>query len=366
MTNRSQRADWTGRVLVCLAAVAVAVAAFLIARTTHPPVMNHQSAIELGPHEFGATAVARLVLSNSGSGELIVSRFQTSCSCAGVEVEHDGKFQRVDQLRIPARSQAEVVVRIGVGAKPGTSQQVHVTFTSNDPARPESAFDVSIPRVLGGVYPVPAAAIFGDIPQGSTETRAVYIYDNGVKSRRIGGVQVSHPERFEVELKPPLAGVHEPQVHDTAGNLIAVAMVRPKPGWTGPLDGHFELIVDGENRSADRVDVIGHILGPYTCVPDVLLLPRFAHGKEEYRGEFHVIRRDGKALASVVAVDAIKDVKTTIVPDPTDSARVKVVISCDAVAQGSVKTVQVRLRVQAGDEAATTIEVPVTVSGKSS
>lgn len=365
MGTRTVVIDWPGRVVAGVAVVAVAVAAFLFARTSPPlpPALIHQPSAELDPQEFGATAMAWLVLSNDGGGELVVGPFRTSCSCAGVEVERDGKFHRIDELRIPARSQAEVVVRIGVGAKPGMSQQVHVTFASNDPTRPESTFDVHIPRVLGGVYATPSAAIFGDAALGSADAQTVYVYDNGVKSRRIGSVRLSHPERFEVELVSPQPGVHEPQVHETAGQMIAVARIRPKPGWVGPLDGYFELAVAGETRLPDRVDVIGRILVPIACMPNVLSLPRFIAGKEEYRGEFEIAHRDGKPISSVTADEAQKEITTTVVPDPTDPTRVKVVVSCDPTGPGPARTVRLRFRVQAGKDAPTFVEVPLLLTG---
>jgi hypothetical protein len=367
METRIGGIDWFGRAVATVAAVAVGVAAFLIAQPTPvplPPVMSHAPYVRLDPQEFGSMAIARLVLSNNGGSDLVVDRFQTSCSCAGVEIERDGKLQRISDLRVPARSQAEVVVRIGVGARPGTSQPVQVTFASNDPAHPVSTFDVQIPRVLGGVYAVPAAAIFGDVAQRSADAQTVYIYDNGVKSRRIGNIGISHPERFEVELLTPQPGTHEPQVHETAGQMIAVAKIRPKPGWVGPLDGYFELSVLGEARPPDRVDVIGQVIGPFECRPDVLSLPRFVAGKPEYRCEFQITRRDGKQIASVTPDELPKEVTVIITPDPTDPTRVKVLVSCDPTGPGPSRTVRLRFRAQAGQDGAALIEVPLLVTGK--
>jgi hypothetical protein len=368
MGSQPGSTDWINRVLVCVAAVAIAVLAFVFVRNTHnePPELKHPPFLELAPEDFGATAVARLVVSNDGGSELVVGPFQTSCSCAGVELEEGGKFRRIDQLRIPARTQAELVVRIGVGVKPGTSQRVHIAFASNDPARPESSFVVTIPRVLGGVYTVSAAAIFGEVNQGAGDVQTVLIYDNGVQSRQIGGVQISHPERFELELVAPKPGIDEPQVHETAGRMIAVAKIRPKPGWVGPLDGYFELAVSGENRSPDRVDVIGQVSGSLECRPDALLLPRFVVGKEEYQGELLISRRDGKAISTVTFDEPPEGVKATVVLDPSDALQAKIVVSCDGTALITTKTVRLRFHVQAGQELPISIDLPLTITKKPS
>jgi hypothetical protein len=360
----NDRIDWLGRILAILAAIAVGLTTFSLVRANsmQPPALHYPSTLDLGPHKFGATAIARVVLANDGRGELVVGPFKTSCSCAGVEVERDGKFQRIEQLRIPPHSRFEVVVRIAVGAKPGTSQQVAIVFASNDPKQPEGSFEVHISQVLGGVYTIPSDAIVGDIVQGSTEVRDVFIYANGAKDRRIEAVRVSHIDRFSVELVSPQAGVHEPQVHETAGNMIAVARVRPKPGYVGPIDGYFELIATGETRAPNRVDVIGQVIGPYVCTPDVLSLPRFVGGKAEYTAEFHMARRDGKPI-TVTADGLPKEIATKIEPAPNDPARVRVVVSCEP--GDSTRNIRLRFQARAGEDEPEGVEVPLLVTGRS-
>lgn len=359
------RIHWPVRVAAGAAAVAVGLAAFSFVRinSPQPPVLVHQSSFDLGPHEFGATAIGRVVLANEGSGELVVGPFKTSCSCAGVEVERDGQFHRIEELRIPARSRTEVLVRIAVGAKPGSYQQVQVVFASNDPARPEGDFEVLISQILGGVHSVPAAAIFGDSEQGASNVRDVFIYGNGAKSRKIESIRVSHPERFKVELVPPQSGVHEPQTHESAGQMIAVARVRPKAGWIGPLDGYFEVTVAGETRPPDRVDVIGQILGPYTCTPDTLSLPRFVAGKPSYQGELLIARRDGKPIT--VTADGLPNGITAKVEQDSNTAQSRVVVTCDPAVPPVDRSVRLRFQVQIGKDTPTQLEVPLVVTGRS-
>ncbi len=279
------RSDWLVRLVGAVAVVTVGVGAFSLTRLASPgpPEMVYQNAISLGPQEFGTSALGRVRLTNTGAGELVVGSFRTSCSCAGIEVERNGQFEKIGELRIPPHSQSVIFVRITVGALPGLSQNVAVMFQTNDPKQPIGTVDLEIPQILGGVFAMPISAVFDHERNDSETVRELFIYDNGFPSRTIERVRVSHPERFEVELVPPKSGLHEPQTHETAGHMIAVARVRPKAGYVGPLDGYFELFVAGEERPPDRFEVIGRIEGPYARTPEALTLPRMVAGQPDYR-----------------------------------------------------------------------------------
>jgi hypothetical protein len=56
--------------------------------------------VDLGSCAQGELATGRFLVKNVGRGELTVEEFRTSCSCAGVEREVDGKFYRVQSLRL--------------------------------------------------------------------------------------------------------------------------------------------------------------------------------------------------------------------------------------------------------------------------
>lgn len=362
----SKSADWIGHIAGGAAVLAIGMAAFSLSSifSPKPPVLAYQSSYDLGPQEFATTAIGRMILANEGNGELVIGPFKTSCSCAAVEVERGGTINRINELRIPPHSRSEILVRITIGGRPGSNQQVLVLFASNDPARPEGVIELSIPHIRGSVYSEPSAVVFGEIERGPANVREVFVYDNGVKSRKIESVLASHPERFEVELVPPQPGVHEPQYHESAGRMIAVAKVRPKAGYVGPLDGYFEVVVASEARSPDRVDVIGRILGPYTCTPDALSLPRFVAGKPSYQGELLIARRDGKPI-TVTADGLPKGVTAKVEPDANDPARARVVVSCEPLGTAANRSANLRFQIQVGKDSPAPFEVPLVVTGRS-
>src|SRR5205085_1794343 len=166
-------------------------------------VAVYPPSLDLGPQDRGAVAVARFEIRNAGRGELIVDRFQSSCSCAGVEREERGELVRVKSLHIPPRGRAELVVRINVGAPIGESQPVQIVFRTNDPASSLGQIDLLVPLVTGGVFSSPRAVVFGSLRVGEVARRVVDLYDAGALSRGVGRVHSTRPDRFTVRLMAP-------------------------------------------------------------------------------------------------------------------------------------------------------------------
>src|SRR5260370_37370564 len=117
------------------------------------PVLDYPATIDLGGRERGDIATGRFTVTNKGRGGLLLDQFATSCSCAGVEREVDGKFRRVGSVYVPAGEQLDLAVRVAVGAPAGESQNVQVWFETNDPSQPTGKMDVTVARVKGGVCP---------------------------------------------------------------------------------------------------------------------------------------------------------------------------------------------------------------------
>jgi len=327
-----------------------------------PPILVVPKALDLGPREFGTTAIGRFVIENPGQTPLQVGPFKTSCSCAGVEVEHDGAFQRVVTHSIPPGQQTAFAIRIAVGARPGSSQRVSVYFPTNDPQSPEGVIEASISRVMGGVYAEPSAAIFGDLKARSTALQSIRLYDNGVKSRTIRDVRSSHPERFEVALVPLINGVHEPREHESAGRLIAVAEVRPRSGWIGRFDGTIEVVVADESRAADRIDVIGEVLSESTIMPSAVMLPRIVGGAAVHWSEVVIASRDGLPVRATVETTP-SGFDARMMPGGEETGRVVLRIERRASAEIDSRAGTVRLKLTLNDTTQI-VEIPVhTVQG---
>ena len=225
-----------------------------------PPHIVCPETIELGTQPFGSIAVGRFQLANRGGSELVVSDFITSCSCAGVEIETDSGYRRVELLRIPSGGIQDLIVRVTAGAKVGTQQNVTIGFTTNDPRQPQRFIAVSISHVQGGVFMNPGAVVFGEVPAGERTRQIIRLFDNNIPGRRVASVRSLDPDRFTATLLPLAVG--EPMArHELGGNHIASVVVVPQ-AESGSLTGQVEIRLADENRAPDRVNVIGQVLKP--------------------------------------------------------------------------------------------------------
>lgn len=109
----------------------------LFPRGDEVPVLQHTEFIDLGTHEQRGIAVGRFQVRNAGRGLLLLDRFRSSCSCAGVEREVDGKFLQVQSVRLRGGEQLELLLRVSVTARAGEQQHIACSFESNDPDRPQ-------------------------------------------------------------------------------------------------------------------------------------------------------------------------------------------------------------------------------------
>ena len=190
-----------------LVGVGVALSTGLISAKPTIPRIEFTDSVDLGSCAQGGIAEGRFLVKNVGGGELTVEAFRTSCSCAGVEREVDGKFLRVQSLRLGAGEEVELVVRVSVTASAGQRQRIGIAFDTNDPECPRGIVDALVSRVLGGVVSLPSAVSCGDLTVGSQATFTLDIYDNGQTGRLIGEVRSTCPERFGAFLVP-LAGAN--------------------------------------------------------------------------------------------------------------------------------------------------------------
>lgn len=326
---------------------------------TGQPTLECAPTVDLGERDPGEIAIGRIRIGNSGRGELILDQFRTSCSCAGVEREENGKFLRVEAVQVLPGNYTELTVRVGVGARLGESQLVLVSFRSNDPDRPFATVEVIVPRIRGGAYAVPSAVVFGTVPVGGQTVQVICLYDGGVPGRRVDKVHVTHPERFEarlVHVRPE----ESRELHETAGGLIARLEVTVRSERHGPLDGAIEVCLSGENRRPDVIPVAGEVVPRVACQPTLLVFPRRAGGRFVDSGQILLSTRDEKPIrVGVESQPAGVSVNIRPVAGREDQKWLHVEgRPAESRAPGKAQRSVIRLRVRAGGEE-TAVEVPI-------
>jgi hypothetical protein len=127
------------------------------------PVLECPAIVELGDRELGEVAVARLTIANRGGRELVIEEMQSNCACSGLEREQDGKFIRLNSLRVAPREEVQLVMRVLVQGAPGGPAQSRVEFRTNDPVRPAAAIHTSVSKVKAGVNTLPTSVVFGTL-----------------------------------------------------------------------------------------------------------------------------------------------------------------------------------------------------------
>ena len=163
------------RALLAAAALAgVAAGAAVFAPRPAPPVgplARFPEAIDLGDRQPGEVVEADFPLSNAGDQPLTVSDIATSCSCAGLEAERDGRRVRVTEVVIPPGSTAPLRFRVSVGVPPGRSQTVRIGFRTSDPAHPTGDVPATVRRVVGRPFARPESVHLGAV-RGGTRSSA--------------------------------------------------------------------------------------------------------------------------------------------------------------------------------------------------
>ena len=321
-----------------------------------PPSLDCPAGVDLGAQEFGSTAVGRFRVANRGGSDLLLTRFGTSCSCAGVEIEQDGVAKRVEELRVPAGGHVELSVRISVATRPGSSQTVLVRFTTTDPVNPDAAIKVVIPQVTGGLSAEPAAVVFGEIPTGQHAAKIIRLYSNGSATRRVHSVRSLQPDRFDARLVSLDAAGDSVQETD---RLVAVVEVTARVDRPGRLDGTIEVVLNEESRASDKIAVLGEVVPPIIAHPSTLVLPRHVSGKLIHSGRVTLNSHDGVELA--IALESSPDGLTAVLQKDPDTPRQWLLeVSCKA--EGSMpKKVVVRLRATGPSGAPSTLDIPITI-----
>jgi hypothetical protein len=254
----SRPTAWLTGLALAAVAVTAAVRWRRPASSPAPPAIQYYREIDLGEHDFGDIVTTAFRVTNTGGAPLELSRFSSSCSCAGVEAEQDGESRRVESVRIPPGEHFDLTVRVAVGANPANSQHVEVVFATNDPAHPAGRVQFIVPRVRGLAYLAPNAVIFGAVPPGRPASQRVDVYDNGSAAREIDYVRSLKPDRFRARIVP-VPDTERPAPHAFAGRLIARIEVVAITDAAGPLDGDIEVGFRGVKQTRQWVAVTGAV-----------------------------------------------------------------------------------------------------------
>lgn len=263
------------------------------------PILECPQTVDLGEWNIGEAAFGSFKIKNAGKRTLVVKEFTTSCSCMGVEREIDGHFSRVQTIEISSGDEVELTVRFGISAQPGESQSVSVFFTTNDPLRPMWQIDVLIPRVGGGYFAQPSAALFGILSVGDKSSRTIDLFNNRVESRRVESVRSTHPDRFSVRLLS-FSEEDKQRRHQTAGHLLARIEVTPLSEYSGPIDGEVIVSLAKETHRTPPIPVLGEVIRPVACRPAMLVLPRRVGNQSLRNGDVLIFHRSEKPIDVVL------------------------------------------------------------------
>ncbi len=308
------------------------------------PVAEFPAHIDLGERQPNEAVTAVLPVANTGDQPLVLDDIQTSCSCAGLEVEQNGRPARLTELTLPPGERIDLTFRMAVGVPPGQAQQVSIGFRTNDPRIPTGRVTAVVSRVIGRPSASPSELAFGSVGFGRPAAEQFTIRPNAVPGLRVVRAVSSRPERFTAEVVP-------------AADADTVAQIRVALATTDPGEAVGEIVV--ELAAADgaphilRVPVSGRVRRPVEPAPSHLLIP---DGRD--RMTTYLVGATAEPFAVTVA--GVSDGLTaTLEPEPSlaDRFQVRLVVSRSG---GAVRpTGMVRLTVTPGSAPPFPLEVPV-------
>ncbi len=267
------------------------------------PAVDYPAKLDLGNREEGQIAVARFTIANRGRQELAIDGIRTNCSCTGMEREQDGKFFRVNSLRIQAGEQVELALRVSVGGVPiGAHMRNILEFQTNDPAHPQGRIEALVRRVSGGIFTVPESVVAGTPVVGSKVRHVVEVRDSALRPRVVDEVKSTAPDRVTVRLLPdnerPKEGSRHPE-----GTVIGYLEVKVATDRPGPVQDAITITLKDETRPPHKVPVVGRVAAPIEMRPALLLLPRASSSGPVYTATCICRSHNGKSLS--VEVDAV-------------------------------------------------------------
>lgn len=323
------------------------------------PVIEYPATVDLGEQEMGELVVGRFAITNRGGADLIVDRIQTNCSCTGMEREHEGRYERVESLRLKANEKADLAVRVSVRGVPVDAAMHNVIeFQTNDPIHPTGRIEVVVRRVRGGVSVSPPSLIFGTIPVGTAYRQILEVRDAAAKSGSVIGVTAIGTPGLTARLLP-VEDVHREGPLQPGSTLIGRVEVVVDAKVAGPVSGEIRIQLTGKGRPPDAIKVAGNIAAPVEMRPSALVLPRqTAHGLV-YTAQALCRSTDGMPLTLTVD-DVPPGLTVEVLAGGSESSRI-IRVSLDPetslrATDGQQQTL--RLLAKSGDKD-TMVELPV-------
>jgi hypothetical protein len=247
-----------------------------------PPAAGPQlvcpEVVDLGECVYGSDRDVTFEVRNAGTEDLILSGFQTSCTCTDLSVRTPGHGSTADRVVVRPREAVVLGARYLVRSRFNGSTATRIGFATNDPAAPEVTVALRAARVLGGLTPLPGACTFGRVPVGTNREQVVHLVDEAVRPRRVISVASSHPGRVAVRFAP---GDRPADLANPGHYLGAITVALDA---ATPDDIRERVIIaydDGEVRT-EEVPVSAAVEAKLTPLPAGVTLPRRTDDGEVY------------------------------------------------------------------------------------
>lgn len=232
------------------------------------PRVQCPDAIDLGECVYGTDRDVTFEVRNTGTEDLILSGFRTSCTCTDLSVRSPGQ-NSADRVVVGPGEAVTLGARYFVRSRYNSSTSTRVGFATNDPAVPEVTVTVRAGRVRGGLTPLPGSCTFGHIPLGGKREQVVHLVDEAVAPRRVVSVMSSNPARVTARFAPG----ERPADLPNPGHYLGVVTVTLDA--TAPADIYERVTVtydDGEARTED-IPVSATVTAKLAALPASVALP---------------------------------------------------------------------------------------------
>ncbi len=326
------------------------------------PVVEFPAVIDLGQHEQGEVVNSRFVIANRGRGELVIDRIRSTCACAGLEREVNGKFVRLETLRLGPREEAELIMRISVRGPAGASIRNLVVFRTNDQRRPEGVIEAVISKVTGGINTTPMSVVFGSVARGDEVRQIVDIFDGAAQPRTISRIESSNPRLATVRLLPQEKDAGKKE-KSSLGILLARVEIIINTKEPARIDESLLVYLTGEERAFCRTQITGRIANIVEAMPPSLVLPQ--HSEQRLLNSGCCLCRSTKGRPLTLAVDFVPPSFKVDVSPVEGSPHMQLVrieyvpYSREKLSTESSRPI-VRLRATLGDKV-TLLEIPVII-----
>ncbi len=319
-----------------------------------PPAVEYPAVIDLGERTANEEITSRFQIANRGGQELVVNGVRASCSCGALEREVGGRYEKVEELRLPPGGRADVVVRLTVRVDGAGTFRQTVSFGTNDPTKPEGQINLVFRTRSGGARAYPTAIQFGGLPVGCQERQVVEVLDHDQPPQAVAGVVSSDPERVTVRWVPAEKGAER---RDDAV-LLGRVEVMPNTARPALLDTAVTVEFADPKIQPIIVQVSGRVRPRVEVVPQSLTLPLSAGTGPVYTGKCLVRGPEDRPWRLEVE-SASPGLTATLPESATGSVRMVRITWAPAAGEGpGVTRKAVRLRMKLGEETET-VAVPV-------